>query len=206
MDGPKHHIFKYRVFSTSLKRYYFDMQKEETLIPGCFVLKPRNFEDSRGSFLKSFNRDVFRELGICYDYSEVFYSVSHKDVVRGMHFQLPPHAVAKVVYVTSGSIIDVILDLRTDSPTYGQSLSLDLSAKNALQVFIPTGCAHGFITLEDNTQVHYLQSDVYDPQSDTGIRYDSFLFDWGAKNPILSERDLSFPKLGEFSSPFYLKD
>ncbi len=182
------------------------MLKNETSIPDCFILTPKKFEDERGRFLKTFNAATYQELGLYNSYPEVFYSVSQKNVIRGMHFQLPPRAVAKVVYVTRGSIIDVILDLRVDSPTFKKVISIPLSEDSPSQVYIPVGCAHGFLSLENDTQVHYIQSDLYDADCDQGILYDSISFDWNTTGPVISERDLSFPALEDFSSPFKLKD
>jgi dTDP-4-dehydrorhamnose 3,5-epimerase len=119
-----------------------------------------------------------------------------------MHFQLPPHHHSKVVFCPVGAILDVMLDLRAESPTYGQYYATELSAENHKAFFIPEGFAHGFKALTDNAMTYYLVSTAYSAQHDTGILFDSFGMDWGVQEPIMSARDLSFKKLSEFSSPF----
>ncbi len=173
-----------------------------TKLPGVFIIKTEGFEDERGSFVKTFHEDTFKEYGIKIDFKESFYSISKKDVIRGMHFHLPPKDHAKLVYVSSGAIIDVVLDLRKDSPMYGMYDTIELSAKNHDMVYIPKGCAHGFLTLRDDTCMVYLQSGVYSRECDAGVAYDSFGMDWPVKQPILSKRDREFITLKEFKSPF----
>ena len=119
-----------------------------------------------------------------------------------MHFQLPPAAHAKLVYCITGRVLDVVLDLRKDSPTFGRSYGRELSAVNREMFFIPAGFAHGFLALEDNTTMVYQTSTVHSPTHDAGVRWDSFNFDWPVKNPTLSDRDQKFPTLPEFNSPF----
>ena len=119
-----------------------------------------------------------------------------------MHFQLPPHQHSKIVYCPVGSIMDVIVDLRKDSPTYQQFYAHELSADNHTAVFIPEGFAHGFKSLSDDALTCYLVSSEYNKAHDTGIRYNSIGFDWDVKNPILSARDLSFVEMVEFESAF----
>ena len=119
-----------------------------------------------------------------------------------MHFQTPPYDHIKLVYVPYGSITDVVLDIRKESITYGKYLSIELSANNGKILIIPKGLAHGFKSLEDNTNVTYMQTTSYAPSNDSGIRFDSFGFDWGLDNPLTSHRDLSFPTLKEFDTPF----
>ena len=119
-----------------------------------------------------------------------------------MHFQTPPAEHDKVVYVSKGSIIDVVVDIRTNSKSYGQYCSFELSDSKGAFLYIPIGCAHGFLSLEDNTIVNYMQTSVYNAACDCGIRYDSFGFDWGVENPTLSDRDQSFPTLSNLNNPF----
>ncbi|DAB29789.1 MAG TPA: dTDP-4-dehydrorhamnose 3,5-epimerase [Sulfurimonas sp. UBA12504] len=173
-----------------------------TPIQGLKILEPRIFEDSRGKFIKTFTNDFFIENTLDIHIKETYYSISHKDVIRGMHFQTPPNEHIKLVYVPFGKIIDVVLDIRKNSPTYGQYFSIELSSQNGKVLIIPKGLAHGFKSLEDNTNVTYMQTTCYAPNNDGGIQYDSFGFDWNCKNPKLSERDLSFQSLNEFISPF----
>ena len=163
------------------------------------------FEDERGLFVKTFHKDEFRKHKLNVVFRESFYSVSKKNVIRGMHFHLPPKDHAKLVYVDNGAIMDVVLDLRNGSPTYGAYAAFELSQENRKMVFIPTGCAHGFLSLRNNTHTTYLQSSTHSPQHDTGIRFDSFGMDWKVGKPILSNRDKSFVALKDFKSPFNYK-
>ncbi|MCW8839087.1 MAG: dTDP-4-dehydrorhamnose 3,5-epimerase [Thiovulaceae bacterium] len=174
----------------------------DTFIPELKILEPRIFEDIRGKFIKTFNNDFFEKNSLNINIEETYYSISHKDVIRGMHFQTPPYDHIKLVYVPHGKIIDVVLDIRKNSPTYGKCFSIELSSNNAKVLIIPKGLAHGFKSLEDNTNVTYMQTSGYAPDNDGGIKYDSFDFDWDSEAPKLSDRDQSFPALKEFESPF----
>ncbi len=178
------------------------MQILKTEIEGLMVLEPRVFEDSRGKFIKTFNDTFFHENGLDIEIKETYFSLSNKDVIRGMHFQTPPHAHIKIVYVPYGKILDVVLDLRADSPTYGKFYSLELSDENAKVLIIPKGLAHGFKSLQDNTNVTYMQTSGYAPENDGGVAYNSFGCDWQCENPQLSARDLNFERFSEFKTPF----
>jgi dTDP-4-dehydrorhamnose 3,5-epimerase len=178
------------------------MKITPTQLQGVFVIETDLFQDERGAFIKTFHKDTFEAQKIHVDFKESFYSLSKKGVIRGMHFHLPPKAHAKLVYVTSGAVLDVILDMRKDSPTYGKYTSIELSAENHKMTFIPIGCAHGFLSLEDNTCMVYLQSGVYDKECDAGVTHDSFGMVWPIENPIMSKRDKEFIKFTEFNSPF----
>ena len=178
------------------------MEIIDTSIKGLLLIKNKVFADRRGGFLKIFNEDFFMDNHLSTDFRECYFSVSHKDVIRGMHFQTPPAEHNKVVYVSNGSIIDVVVDIRTNSKSYGQYCSFELSDSSGAFLYIPIGCAHGFISLEDNTIVNYMQTSVYNAACDGGIRYDSFGFDWGVVAPIISDRDASFPPFSNFKSPF----
>lgn len=158
--------------------------------------------DNRGSFVKTFHETVFAEAGVQFVLRESYYSFSHKDVIRGMHFQLPPHQHSKVVFCPQGAILDVIVDLRRSSPTFGQYYATELSAANNKACFIPEGFAHGFKALTENAMTYYLVSSVYSAAHDAGIRYDSIGLDWNVASPVLSARDLSFGTLEDFVSPF----
>jgi dTDP-4-dehydrorhamnose 3,5-epimerase/CDP-3, 6-dideoxy-D-glycero-D-glycero-4-hexulose-5-epimerase len=175
---------------------------EDTRIAGLNVINSKVLEDNRGSFLKTFNDELFKSHDINFNIKETYYSVSHKNVIRGMHFQIPPHDHIKLVYVPSGIILDVVLDLRNGSPTYGETYSVELSAKNGKVILIPSGLAHGFKSLADNTITTYMQTSRYAPDHDVGIRFNSFNFGWNCETPIISERDLSFDDLNSFNSPF----
>lgn len=176
----------------------------ETCIPGVFIIETDIYEDKRGIFIKTFNYTIFKEKGLEYDFKESFYSISKRGVVRGMHFQMPPYDYAKLVYATSGRIIDVVLDIRKGLPTYGKYISVELSAENGKCIYISRGCAHGFLALEDNSTVIYLQTKEYSPEHDKGVRWDSFGMNWEIEKPILSSRDSGFPKIDEIESHFNL--
>jgi len=178
------------------------MKFNKTELQDVYIIKPNVFTDDRGVFIKSYNESVFKETGIELRLKESFYSISKRNVIRGMHFQLPPHDYAKLVYVTDGVIVDVILDLRKNSPTYAKYISIQLSSENAKQVYIPKGFAHGFAVLSNSATVVYIQTVVHSPEHDTGIRWDSFGMNWNINDPILSRRDQNFKKLEDFDSPF----
>lgn len=173
-----------------------------TKIEGVFEIDFFNIRDDRGAFVKTFHAEKLAEQGLETNFKESFYSVNNKDVIRGMHFQTPPDDHAKIVYCTSGSLVDVIVDLRKNSNTYGQYITVELSGTNAKGVYLPTGMAHGFCVRENNTCMVYLTSTVHSPKHDGGIRFDSFGYDWPTKQGIHSERDLEFPDLDKFTSPF----
>lgn len=174
----------------------------ETNISGLKILKPRAFEDSRGKLIKTFTHDFFKEHILNINIKETYYSISRKNVIRGMHFQTPPYDHIKLVYVPVGKVLDVVLDIRKKSPTFGQYFSCELTSNNANILMIPNGLAHGFKSLENNTNVSYMQTSCYAPHNDTGIRYDSFGFEWNCIDSKLSDRDRLFPMLHEFDSPF----
>lgn len=176
-----------------------DILKE--LLPGCFLLKAKRFEDERGCFVKTYNEGLYKTLGIDMNIREEFYSVSRKNVLRGMHFQLPPHEHEKHVYCTHGVVRDVLLDLRT-GPTYGNVASVELSGCNGRILFIPKGIAHGFLALTEEALMLYKTSTVHAPQADYGIQWDSFGFDWGQVDPIVSTRDQQHISFADFKSPF----
>lgn len=178
------------------------MKIEQTHIEAVKIIHQFRAEDHRGVFVKTFHQSSLQLAGIDFEMKESFYSVSHKDVIRGMHFHHLPYEHDKIVFCTQGSILDVALDLRKDANTYGKYVSTELSAENNKALFIPKGFAHGFITLSDDATTFYFVSGEYNQQADDGIRFDSFGFDWGVNNPIVSTRDLAFQTLSEFNSPF----
>lgn len=174
----------------------------ETAIEGVFEIDFFNMADGRGTFVKPLHKDTLLKHGLNGDFAESFYSINNKGVIRGMHFQTPPEDHSKIVYCTSGRLIDVILDIRKNSKTFGKCISIELSGNNYKGVYLPKGTAHGFCTLEDNTCMTYLTSTVHSPTNDGGILYNSFDFNWPIKNGTHSDRDLTFPTLEEFNSPF----
>lgn len=178
------------------------MTIDSTPIVGLYVINSKPFIDLRGSFTKTFHEGVFTELGLNTDWKEEYFSTSKKNVIRGMHFFTPPEDHFKLVTCINGAVLDVICDLRKESPSFKKVFSIQLKAEEAKQVFIPKGCAHGFLSLEENSQMFYKVSTVYNSKNDQGIRWDSIDFDWSIKNPIISDRDSNFVSLSEFNSPF----
>ncbi|NER78913.1 MAG: dTDP-4-dehydrorhamnose 3,5-epimerase [Leptolyngbya sp. SIO1D8] len=173
-----------------------------TKIPGCYELIPRVFQDKRGSFVKTFHRDVFESEKLNVEFAEEYYSISYQNVLRGLHFQLPPMDHIKMVYCVLGEVMDVVVDLRVGSPTYGQYAQFNLSAEKANVIYIPKGMAHGFCVTSQTAIMMYKVSTVYDRELDTGIRWDSAGVTWPADQPIVSERDQGFVSLSDFESPF----
>ncbi len=181
------------------------MEFIETKLKGAYIIKPKVFQDERGFFLEFYSRKVFEENGIDADFVQDNHSLSvKKGVLRGLHFQLPPSAQAKLLRVISGKIFDVVVDLRKNSPTFGKWESFELSANNFEMIFVPHGFAHGFVTLEKNTEVTYKVDNFYAPESDSGIIWNDpdLNINWPIKDPILSEKDTKLQFFKDFSSPF----
>jgi dTDP-4-dehydrorhamnose 3,5-epimerase/CDP-3, 6-dideoxy-D-glycero-D-glycero-4-hexulose-5-epimerase len=175
---------------------------EPTPLRGLLVARPRVFQDARGVFVKTFQREAFEEHGISFAATEEFYSISSRHVLRGMHFQTPPAAHAKLVYCLGGRVLDVVLDLRRGSDSYGRVFSITLNGNKGEGLFIPKGLAHGFLSLEDNSLMYYATDHSHSPQHDDGVAWNSFGFDWPVLEPLLSQRDQKFQGFHEFSSPF----
>jgi dTDP-4-dehydrorhamnose 3,5-epimerase len=171
-------------------------------INGLYLVKPFQAQDNRGSFVKTYHAGEFARHHLEHDFKESYYSESKNGVIRGMHFQAPPHDHAKLVFVIQGSVLDVVVDLRKKSPTYKQFRTFQLDDLQKAMLYLPPGLAHGFCALSHTAILYYLTTSVYNEKSDTGIRYDSFGYDWPMKDPILSDRDLGFEKLEDFDSPF----
>lgn len=178
----------------------------KTDIEGVVILKPRIFEDSRGYFYESYNKAVFDREVAPIDFVQDNQSMSTRGVMRGLHFQVPPYSQAKLVRCIVGKVLDVAVDLRKDSPTYGKHVAVELSADNKLQFFIPRGFAHGFAVLSDEAVFQYKCDNFYNPSADGGISLldESLGIDWkiDIHEAILSEKDLHHPLLADFSSPF----
>lgn len=160
-----------------------------------FEIENNIFDDYRGRFVKTFHADIFTENGLATDFKESFYSVSKKNVLRGMHYQLPPCDHSKLVYVIHGKILDVVVDVREDSETFGEYYSAELSCLNAKSLYIGKGFAHGFLTISESAVVVYMTTTVHNPELDTGVRWDGFGYKWPVSRPIISSRDKSFKKL-----------
>jgi len=177
------------------------MQIQDVLNGAKLITLPAS-TDNRGSFVKTFHDSTLAAHNIHFTLRESYFSISKKDVIRGMHFQLPPWDHSKIVFCPQGAVLDVIVDLRKSSPTYRQYFAHELSAGNHKACYIPEGFAHGFKALTEDALTYYLVSTEYNKEHDAGIRYDSIGMDWAVKEPILSARDLSFVGMTEFDSPF----
>lgn len=177
-----------------------------TDIQGLIIFEPKVFEDSRGYFFEAFNKEVFKAAGINLQFVQDNQSQSAFGVIRGLHYQLNPFAQSKLVRVLSGSILDVALDIRTGSPTFGQSFCIELSAENKKQLFIPAGFAHGFSVLSEKAEVIYKCDNFYDKSSEAGIRFDdpALNIDWeiATENAIISEKDILLPLFTDCKNNF----
>lgn len=179
-----------------------------TPIEGLLVIEPRVWKDNRGYFYESFNAKTLSDAGINVDFVQDNQSSSQKGALRGLHAQKPPFAQGKLVRVIQGTVVDVVVDIRKDSPTFGENYTIELSGENHKQLWIPPGFLHGFLTLEDNTIFTYKVSNYYDKASEIGVIWnDSDLnIEWSATiSPdqfLLSEKDLVLPAFKDFSSPF----
>lgn len=178
------------------------MRIESLPLKGAKLITGAIQSDLRGEFFKLFSAKFFEENGLEFKPFEIFYSLSENNVIRGMHFQNPPLAQAKLVHVMNGEIVDVILDLRKDSDSYGKFFTIDLKAGSGQILYIPSGFAHGFLSRENNSVVLYAVDSPYSKINEGGILYNSFGYDWGVESPILSERDRSFVRFDQFDSLF----
>jgi dTDP-4-dehydrorhamnose 3,5-epimerase len=174
----------------------------ETPLIGCLEIQPTILKDQRGYFIKTFHADFFKAQGLNIQWREEYYSVSAKGVLRGLHFQTPPHDHEKLVYCTAGEVLDAVVDLRTGSPSYGDYTTFHLKAETANMIYVPKGFAHGFLTLSESATMMYKVATVYAPEHDAGILWNSAGIEWPVETPILSERDKGFPSLADFVSPF----
>ena len=181
------------------------MKINSTNIEGVYLIVPKVFKDNRGVFFESFNKEIFQKnITSNMNFVQDNQSISSKGVLRGLHFQNPPHAQAKLVSVLKGIVLDVVVDLRKDSRTFGKYIIEELSGYNNHQLFLPKGMAHGFLTMEDNTIFSYKCSDFYHKESEDSIVWnDSTLnIKWPNSNPILSQKDKNAKKFSSFVSPF----
>jgi len=174
----------------------------ELEISGCWELQQFRYADERGVFAKAYHTSDLQKHELSFEVREVFWSMSGKGNIRGMHFQIPPHHHHKLVSCQQGKILDVLLDLRKNSTSYGVATSLELDARQGNAVYIPPGVAHGFQSLESESLVLYLTSREHYPESDKGVLWNSFNFSWPLTPTQISGRDQNHPTLLEFSSPF----
>lgn len=170
-----------------------------TPIDGLLLIEPKVYSDHRGLFFESYNQKL-KELGIDCEFVQDNQSVSRKNVIRGLHFQRAPHAQGKLVRVSHGSVLDVALDLRKNSPTFGRHFSVELNDRNNLMFWIPPGFAHGFSVLEDHSVFLYKVSGMYNPTSESGIIYNDpeLNIDWKVSDPIVSDKDKVLPSFKEY--------
>lgn len=179
---------------------------EASPVPGAGLLVTPFHSDRRGSFTKPYSPDALAAAGIDMRIAEVYWSGSRPGTVRGLHFQNPPTAVAKIVFAVGGRVTDVVVDLRVGSPTFGQHARFDLTPGSG-SVVVPVGCAHGFeVVGDDDAVLCYLQDAPFDPATDAGVRWDSAGIDWATTAPVTSDRDAALPRLADFRSPFRWED
>ncbi len=179
----------------------FEFQKVSE-IEGLNIVKPKVFKDDRGFFMETYKEPDFIRAGINKHWKQDNLSFSVKNTLRGLHFQKPPFAQAKLVTVLQGSVLDVVVDIRKNSPTYGKHYKIKLSAEEPTWFFIPEGFAHGFVCLSETCLFYYKCSEIYNRDADTGIRWNSLNIDWEIDNPIVSEKDKILPLFKEFKTPF----
>mgnify|MGYP000557236222 CR=1 FL=1 len=180
------------------------MKVFECHIPGLLEIHPSVFGDSRGYFFESYSKQAFHDAGIKEEFVQDNQSLSSKGVLRGLHFQNPPYAQGKLVRVIQGAVLDVAVDIRVGSPTYGQHYKVELTGENKKMFWVPPGFAHGFLTLEDNTIFAYKCSGLYNKESEGSVRWDDLELgiDWNVSNPAVSEKDLIAPSFADLKSKF----
>ncbi|HWY11213.1 MAG TPA: dTDP-4-dehydrorhamnose 3,5-epimerase [Bacteroidia bacterium] len=180
------------------------MELIDTGIEGLWVIKPKVFADARGYFFESYNKDLFTKNGLNLNFVQDNQSLSHKGVLRGLHFQNPPYAQGKLVRVITGAVLDVAVDIRKNSPAYGKYFSAELTEENKTMMYIPEGFAHGFLTLRDNTIFSYKCTNLYNKASEDSIKWNdpTISVKWNVQDPLLSEKDISGKDFKAFNSLF----
>lgn len=180
------------------------MQVIKTPINDLLILLPTVFEDPRGYFFESYNKQLFLNNKIDVEFVQDNQSLSQTGVLRGLHFQNPPYAQGKLVRVIKGAVLDIAVDIRKNSTTYGKHFSIELNEKNKTMLWIPVGFAHGFLTTENDTIFSYKCTNFYHKQSEDTIYWNDadIGINWGIKNPTLSEKDKTGKKFKDFTSPF----
>lgn len=173
-------------------------------LAGPVLVTPRRFGDARGWFCETWNRAALAEAGLIWpDFVQDNHSFSSpRHTLRGLHFQRPPRAQDKLVRCTRGVILDVAVDIRKGAPTYGQHVAVELSAEIGAQLYVPKGFLHGFLTLTEDCEVQYKCTDIYAPECDGAVRWDTCGIDWGSDAPVLSDKDAKAPHFSDFVSPF----
>jgi len=178
------------------------MKIVETEFKGLYLIKTHFIKDERGIFNKVYNLDLYKNFNLNTNFEEFFYSESQKDVIRGMHFQIPPYAHEKLIFVVKGCITDVVLDIRKNSKSFGKFFEITMDSNEGIALYISKGYAHGFKSLTNDTIICYLTTRVYNSNYDAGIKFDSFGYDWNIKEPIISEKDRNLVSFDRFESPF----
>ena len=180
------------------------MEIVKTKIPDLLIIKPMVFQDNRGYFFESYNKETFKKLGLEPEFVQDNESRSMKGVLRGLHFQKPPYAQGKLVRVIRGAVLDVAVDIRKSSPTYGQWEAVEINEDNKWMFWIPAGFAHGFVTLKDDTVFSYKCTNVYNKASEGSILWNDpeLNIQWNFSAPTLSEKDQQAPLFRDFVSPF----
>jgi dTDP-4-dehydrorhamnose 3,5-epimerase len=171
----------------------------ETTLPGCFVIRPHPFVDGRGAFVKTFHAPGFEALGLETVMQETFWSTSKRAVIRGLHYQAPPHDHAKIVTCVRGAMFAAVVDLRSRSSSFGRHIVVALDADDPRVIYVPRGMAHGFQALEDDCTVLYQTSSPHEPSADLGVRWDSCGIPW-PEIPTLSSRDRELPSFAEYAN------
>ncbi|MBI5351475.1 MAG: dTDP-4-dehydrorhamnose 3,5-epimerase [Chloroflexi bacterium] len=185
------------------------MEIKSLRMSGCYEIRLAPRRDERGYFMRTFDRDIFHQHGLTTGWLQQNQSMSlHKWTLRGLHFQKPPHAETKLVRALAGAVLDVFVDLRKDSPTFGQWDAVELSADDFNYAYIPKGFAHGFCSLTKNSIVHYHVDACYAPHAESGIRWDdeTLKIRWPAQTPLVSAKDQALPHLSDFETPFTLSN
>ena len=193
-----------RASQISLPSPCFMFEIKPSTLSGCSEIIFKRLDDVRGSFTKTFHVEAFERLGINMPFKEEYFTWSHKNVFRGMHFQHPPKAIAKMVSCMYGRVTDYVVDIRHNSATYGEWVAFELDHLNPSMVFVPEGFAHGFYVHSDTALMQYKVSDVFDPVCDNGIAYTSFSIAKSLPQPVLSDRDKAFVAFKDYKSPFAL--
>lgn len=178
---------------------------EKTELPGILLITPKRFGDNRGFFSESWNKRTFSDHGIDLEFVQDNHSLSaRKGTIRGLHFQSPPHAQAKLIRCGRGRIFDVSVDVRRGSPSFGKWFGTELSFNNGKQILVPEGFLHGFMTLEEDSEIVYKCTDYYAPECDGAVRWNSCGVDWplSGTEPVLSDKDEAAQTLAEFETPF----
>jgi len=180
------------------------MEIIDTKLKGLYIIKPKVFADDRGYFFESYNADEFKKSGITANFVQDNQSLSNTGVLRGLHFQTPPFDQGKLVRVITGAVLDVAVDIRKNSSTYGEHVTIELTEENKTMFYIPPGFAHGFLTLKDNTIFSYKCTNVYNKASEGTVFWNDteININWNIVNPILSEKDLVGTIFKKFNSPF----